>query len=181
MHDVEAMFDDSTIAIFIQKVKTDPPRLIRVFDGAKLHIAILQLAYMRRVIITYARTKVQISCAVTVQLISTFVFTTQIVQSLYFLNPKFHASSHLVWLYSSFVSDLVGNPVHRFSRDKAHYIYIYIHIPSNEKQRCLIISPRNSPADLRALLFFAYTNRFSYDAVHAYILKGYQINLLTID
>ena len=43
----------------------------------------------------------QISSAVTAQLISTFVFTTQIVQSLYFLKPKFQASSHLLWLYSS--------------------------------------------------------------------------------
>ena len=33
-------------------------------------------------------------------LISAFVFATRIVQSLYFLNPKFQASSHLVWLYS---------------------------------------------------------------------------------
>ena len=41
----------------------------------------------------YAKTKTQISCAVTAQLISVFVFTTQIVQSLFFLNPNFHASS----------------------------------------------------------------------------------------
>ena len=34
------------------------------------------------------------------QLISVFVFATQIVQSIYFLNPKFQASSHLLWLYS---------------------------------------------------------------------------------
>ena len=27
-------------------------------------------------------------------------FRSQIVQSLYFLNPRFHASSHLLWLYS---------------------------------------------------------------------------------
>ena len=27
-------------------------------------------------------------------------FATRIVQSLYYLNPKFQASSHLVWLYS---------------------------------------------------------------------------------
>ena len=39
--------------------------------------------------------KVQISCICTVtgQLISTFVFTTKIVQFLYFLNPKFQACS----------------------------------------------------------------------------------------
>ena len=34
------------------------------------------------------------------KLISPFVFATQIVQSLYFLNPKFHASCHLLWMYS---------------------------------------------------------------------------------
>ena len=38
--------------------------------------------------------------AVTAKLISAFVFATCIVQSLYFLNPKFQASSHLLWLYS---------------------------------------------------------------------------------
>ena len=40
--------------------------------------------------------------AVTAKLISAFVFATRIVQSLFFLNPKFQASSHLLWLYSPF-------------------------------------------------------------------------------
>ena len=48
----------------------------------------------------YAKTKTQISLAVTAKLISVFVFATRIVQSLYFLNPKFQASGHLVWLCS---------------------------------------------------------------------------------
>ena len=51
----------------------------------------------------YAKTKPQIrliSCVVTAQLISAFVFTTQIIQSLFFLNPKFKASSYLLWLHS---------------------------------------------------------------------------------
>ena len=48
----------------------------------------------------YAKTKTQISCAVTAKLINAFVFATRILQSLYFLNPKFQAFSHLVWLYS---------------------------------------------------------------------------------
>ena len=42
----------------------------------------------------------QISFAVTAKLISAFVFATQIVQSLYFQNPKFQASNHLLRLYS---------------------------------------------------------------------------------
>ena len=36
----------------------------------------------------HMRKKMQISLAVTAKLISVFVFATQIVQSLYFLNPK---------------------------------------------------------------------------------------------
>ena len=47
----------------------------------------------------YAKTKTQISFAVTSKLISTFAFVTRIVQSFYFLNPKFQASSHFLWLY----------------------------------------------------------------------------------
>ena len=38
--------------------------------------------------------------AVTAKLISAFVFAIRIVQSLYYLAPKFQASSHLLWLYS---------------------------------------------------------------------------------
>ena len=45
-------------------------------------------------------TKKQISFAVTAKLISAFVFAIRIVQSLYYLNPKFQASSHLLWPYS---------------------------------------------------------------------------------
>ena len=37
---------------------------------------------------------------VTAQLISAFVFTTGIVESLFFLDPKFQTSSYLLWLYS---------------------------------------------------------------------------------
>ena len=55
---------------------------------------------MRNRIFAYAKTKTQISCAVTAQLISAFVFAMRIVQSLFYLNPKFQASSHLLWLYS---------------------------------------------------------------------------------
>ena len=48
----------------------------------------------------YVKIKPQNSCAVTAQLISAFVFATWIVQYLYFLNPKFQASSHLLWFPS---------------------------------------------------------------------------------
>ena len=42
----------------------------------------------------------KISCAVSAHLISALVFATRIVQVLLFLNQKFQASSHLLWLYS---------------------------------------------------------------------------------
>ena len=50
--------------------------------------------------VAYAKTKTQISFAVTAKLICAFVFAIQIVQSLFYLTPKFQASSHLLWLYS---------------------------------------------------------------------------------
>ena len=46
-------------------------------------------------------TKAQIIFAVTVKLISAFVFATLIVCFIYFLNPKFPVTSHLLCLYSS--------------------------------------------------------------------------------
>ena len=49
---------------------------------------------------TYAKTKTQISFAVTAKLISDYAFAAWIVQSLFYLNPKFQASSYLLWLYS---------------------------------------------------------------------------------
>ena len=56
--------------------------------------------YEKNGFFAYAKTKTQISCAVTAQLISAFVFAIRIVQSLFFLNSKFQASNHLLWLYS---------------------------------------------------------------------------------
>ena len=45
------------------------------------------------------KTKAQISCAVTAQLISTFLFASQIVQFLLYLYPKFQDSSFLLCVY----------------------------------------------------------------------------------
>ena len=47
----------------------------------------------------YAKTKTQISCAVTAQLISAFVFATRIVEFLFYLYTKFQASSFILSLY----------------------------------------------------------------------------------
>ena len=54
--------------------------------------------YEEKSLFAYVKTKVQISCAVTAQLISTFVLAAQIVQFL-FLNLQFQAASPVLWLY----------------------------------------------------------------------------------
>ena len=48
-------------------------------------------------------------CIVTAKLISAFVFSTRIVQSLYFQNTKFYASVVFCDCTGRFVADLVGN------------------------------------------------------------------------
>ena len=69
---------------------------------------------------SYAKTKTQISFAVTAKLISAFVFTTWIVQSLFYLSPKSQATSHLLWLYSPVCVGPGRNPEDRFSQNEAH-------------------------------------------------------------
>ena len=54
---------------------------------------------MRKPDFAEAKTKAQISFAVTAKLISAFVFATRIVQFLFYLNPKFQASSSFQSLY----------------------------------------------------------------------------------
>ena len=56
----------------------------------------------------------------TAKLISAFVFAIGIVKSLYYLNPKFQASSHLLWLYSPVCVGLGRKPERWFSHDVAH-------------------------------------------------------------
>ena len=70
--------------------------------------------HMCRVMRKHARTMVQIRAT---GLRLCFRYTDS--ATLYFLNPKFQVSSHLLWRYVTvrFVSDLVGNPEDRFSRE----------------------------------------------------------------
>ena len=58
--------------------------------------ALIWAATWENRIFAYAKTKQQISYAVTAQPISEFVVPTWI----YFLNPKFRASSHPLWLHN---------------------------------------------------------------------------------
>ena len=61
------------------------------------------LIYCTQSVFEYAKTKSQ-------QRFNAFVFTTWIIQSLYFLYPEFQASVGTAW----FVSDLVGNSENSF-------------------------------------------------------------------
>ena len=68
----------------------------------------------------YAKTKAQISFAVTAKLISAFVFATRIVQFLFYLNPKFQASCSFMCLYSLVCVEPVRKPHCWFSNEAAH-------------------------------------------------------------
>ena len=90
----------------------------------------------------YAKTKTQISFAVTAKLISAFVFATRIVQPLYYLNSKFQASSHLLWLYSPVGVGPGRKPLEdRFSQNEAHFFYVSD--PSQGQDICCNFCKRN--------------------------------------
>ena len=86
---------------------------------------------MRKPSFAHAKTVAQISFAVTAKLISAFVFTTGIVQFFYFLNPKFPASSHLLFLYSSACVRPVWKPHCWFSHDSVHLYCFPLTVPLN--------------------------------------------------
>ena len=75
---------------------------------------------MRKLTVCICECKAQISFAVTMKLITAFVFATLIVQFHYFLNPKLPASSHLLCLYSSACVGPDRKPHCWFSHDVAH-------------------------------------------------------------
>ena len=70
--------------------------LQQVFSSKEDHLSRI----MKKQLFAHVKTKWQNSCAVTAQLISASVIATQIEPSLYFLNPEFQVSNHLLWLYS---------------------------------------------------------------------------------
>ena len=80
------------------KLKTDQLLLLHTTAQSDHQLNLSHV--MKKRLFAYAKTKALISFAVTAKLISAFVFTTWIVQFLFYLNPKFQASSHLLQLYS---------------------------------------------------------------------------------
>ena len=83
--------------------------------------------------------------AVTAKLISAFVFATWIVQFLFYLNPKFQASSHLLWLYSPVCVRPGRKPEGRFSHNEAHlcqYRYCLVQITFSSVKRVWVAGER---------------------------------------
>ena len=69
-------------------------------------------------------TKTQISFAVTAKLISAFVFASRIVQFLFYLNPKFQASSSFLCLYRLACVGPVRKPHCCFFHEAAQILYM---------------------------------------------------------
>ena len=74
---------------------------------------------MRKPTICIGETKTHISFAVTAKLISAFVFATRMVQFLFYLNPKFEASSSLLCFYWPVCVGSVRKPHCWFSNEAA--------------------------------------------------------------
>ena len=73
----------------------------------------------------HAKTKAQISVAVTAILISAFVFATRIVQFLDFLNPEFSASLSIFCDFTArFVLDLIGYHINLLVFHEAAHIML---------------------------------------------------------
>ena len=89
---------------------------------------------MRKPFFVYAKTRTQISCAVTAQLISAFVFASWIEQSLYFLNRNFTPLAILCGCTARLVSDLVGKPEVRFSCVAAHIACAHMRSTKNRNR-----------------------------------------------
>ena len=84
-----------------------------LFDFVTVRLILIEPRYVKTVFFAYAKTKTQISCTVS--------FATWIIQSLYFLNTKFQATNHILWLYSP-VCVGPGNTEDRFSCVVAHIL-----------------------------------------------------------
>ena len=63
--------------------------ILKQLERRKQTPVCIEPRYEKTGFFAYAKTKTQISFAVTAKLISAFVFATRIVQSLYFLNSEF--------------------------------------------------------------------------------------------
>ena len=112
-----------------------------------------------------------ISFAVTAKLINAFVFATQIVQFLFFLNPKFQASSHLLWLYRPLCVRPVRKPHCWFSHEAAHIIMISNYVFFNRFLHLMVVTNFFVSFNIPYFLFIFYVFQFSSWHVQKLVLK----------
>ena len=107
----------------------------------------------------YAKTKAQISFAVTAKLISAFVFATWIAQFPFFLNPNFPASSNLLCLYNLVCVGPVQNHIVGFLMTRLPYLFCH-------DLSIMLAIQYNTPIDFRFhILVFKCFPTYSRDVV----------------
>ena len=95
--------------------------------------------------ICIGETKTQISFAVSAKLISAFVFATRIAQFLFYLNPKFQASSSFLCLYRPVCVGPVRKPHCWFSHEAAKLYSVGVFVTYTKHIRivqCSLLSTR---------------------------------------
>ena len=102
----------------------------------------------------------RISFAVTAKLISAFVFATQIVQFLFYLNPKFQASSHRLWLYSPVCVGPGRKPRRRVSSQRGSYRNEKIQTCTNMTEIKAVFSDLPLSATLKIMVLSSQTLEF---------------------
>ena len=98
---------DISVSFVCTNIDTDPDFISLLNKASHIRLPwfsfdlLFHLNRLMRKTTCFAKTKTQISFAVTVKPISAFVIANRLVQFVYFLNRKFSASSHLLCLYNS--------------------------------------------------------------------------------
>ena len=95
------------------------------------------------------------------KLISAFVFATRIVQLLYFLNPKFQASSQLLCLYSPVCVRPVRKPHCLFSHETAHLMN-YNAFKENPLSPRTVLGNFRCNARIKESAYFARLQEYKY-------------------
>ena len=108
-HHFQGFLVESKLNKLLAPLEKDERSLMKL--DAIFSVSIIFAAALENQRSAYAKTKLQISCAVTVQLISAFVFAQKLVQYLFFLNPKFQGYSLLLRLYRPVCVGPGRNPI----------------------------------------------------------------------
>ena len=123
---------------------------------------------MRKPVICICENKTQISFAVTVKLNSAFVFATRIVQFLYFLNPKFQASSYLLWLYSPVCVGPGRKPQRRVFSEQGSS-FLHQHLNMHTTRQSAVCGTSSDDGNLNGIGYSCQANKMHYHTIWSYI------------